>query len=262
MAEDLTAGLYERAREWATEDERVAAAFVYGSLARAQTHDLSDLDLLIVAQPDQRDALWREREALAERVLGTPAIFRQEPSWQRPFRFQAWRADLVEVDLTYDEGTAVVWEGIASGFLVLVDRGGIAGRLRTAASAWQRPEFDAAMFDTGTWPWLLWLLGRLRHGQHWMVRYGVMDTLNNRVLPLLGAAGHNAERTLAPGDLQQLYAAAPRSAEAEELARSLCATAELYDAALDEWAARTGKPRPRHPLAPGVLDLVRSAIEH
>jgi hypothetical protein len=29
-----------------------------------------------------------------------------------------------------------------------------------------------------------------------MVRYGVMDTLNNRVLPLLGTAGHSADHSL------------------------------------------------------------------
>ena len=258
MTEEPTTALHKRAREWAIGDERVAAAFVYGSVARGQTHDLSDLDLLIVAQPGKRDALWLEHEVLAERILGAPIIFHHEPSWQRPFRFQAWRADLIEVDLTYDEGTAVMWEGLAGGFLALVDRIGIAGHLQAEAAAWQRPEFDAATFNQGTWPWLFYLIGRLRHGQYWMVRHGAMDILNNRVLPLLGAAMHNAERVLSPGDLQQLYAAAPKSADEEELARSLRATAELYDTALDRWAARTGKPRPRHPLAPGVLAHLRA----
>jgi predicted nucleotidyltransferase len=258
MAGDRTAELYQRAQAWAQADQRVAAAFVYGSVARGHTHDLSDLDLVIVAQQGQRDALWQEREALAARILGTPPMFRQEPSWQRPFRFQAWRDDLVEVDFTYDEGAPVLWEGIARGFVTLVDRGNLAAQLRAEAAVWQRPEFDAAGFDQGTWPWLLWLVGRLRHGQYWMVRYGVMDTLTNRVLPLLGAAGPTAEQALEPSDLEQLYLAAPRSASREELARSLAATAELYSAALDRWAARTSQARPVHPLAAGVLELVRT----
>src|SRR5438132_8303322 len=109
---DLTARLCERARQWAVEDERVAAAIVYGSVAQGQSNDLSDLDLLVVARPGQRDQLWLEREQLAERILGAGAIFQQEPSWQRPFRYQAWRSDLVEIDLTYDESAAAVWAGL------------------------------------------------------------------------------------------------------------------------------------------------------
>ena len=60
-------------------------------------------------------------------------------------------------------------------------------------------------------------------------------------------------------DRRRFDAAAPRSTEPGELARSLRATAELYDAALDRWAERTGRPRPRHPLAPGALARIRSA---
>jgi hypothetical protein len=204
MSEMPTIGLYERARAWAVSEQRVAAALVYGSVARGDIHDLSDLDLLVVAQLDQRDVLWQDREALAARILGAPIIFHQEPSWQRPFRFQAWRADLVQVDLTFDQGAAIPWEGITQGFAVLVDRAGIADQLRATLASWQRPVFDAAAYDQGTWPWLWWLVGRLRHGQYWIVRYGVMDTLNNRVLPLLGVIGPGAEQTLEPPDLERL----------------------------------------------------------
>lgn len=59
-------------------------------------------------------------------------------------------------------------------------------RLRSDLATWHPPEFDAPALDDATWGWLNYLHGRLRHGEAWMVRYGVMDTLNNRVLPLLG----------------------------------------------------------------------------
>jgi hypothetical protein len=76
--------------------------------------------------------------------------------------------------------------------------------------------------------WLNYLRGKLRHGETWMVRYGVMDTLNNRILPLLGTAGHSAHHSLSAADIDRIHRAAPASAEPAELRRSLRATAELY----------------------------------
>src|SRR5690606_37572070 len=99
--------LADRAAAWARSDERVLAAFGYGSLARGDASDWSDLDLLVVVKPGTRDAMWAEREEIAGRILaGDGVVFSQELAWQRPFRFQAWRKDGLQVDLTFDEGQA------------------------------------------------------------------------------------------------------------------------------------------------------------
>jgi hypothetical protein len=95
---------------------------------------------------------------------------------------------------------------------------------------------------------------KLRHGESWLVRFGVMDTLNNRVLPLLGAASHSAHSQLDPADINRIQQAAPASPEPAALHRSLRAAATLYAWALDRWSERTGLPRPRHPLAPAIMD--------
>ena len=91
-----------------------------------------------------------------------------------------------------------------------------------------------------------------------MVRYGVMDTLNNRVLPLLGTAGHSAHHGLDAADIERVHRAAPTSAETAELRRSLLATAELYAWALERWSQRTGQPVPRSPLTPAIMEKLRA----
>lgn len=83
------------------------------------------------------------------------------------------------------------------------------------------PAFDAAGYDGGTRVWLDYRHGRLRRGETWVVRYGVMDTLNNRVVPLLGLAGHSVRAELGDGVIDQLNKAAPVSGDVDELRRSL-----------------------------------------
>lgn len=245
--------LAARARTWGESDERVGALIVYGSVAQGRADVFSDLDLIVVARPGQREALWSERAGTGDRLLGEPSAWNQEPYWQRPFRYQAWRADLAGVDLTFDEGRAQPWEALPLGFDALVDRDGIVAALEKHLAGWQPEEFDAVAADGGTWVWLNWLLGRLRHGELWFVRCEVMKVLRRQVVPLLGAADHAVHSVLDESDRSRLHAAAPNSGEPDELWRALRATAELYDDALIRWADRTGRLRPENPLRRAVL---------
>jgi len=254
-AEEMAA----RAARWAQSDPAVRAAVVYGSLARGAATEDSDLDLIIVAEPGQRETLWERRRQISAALLGRPAVWSQEPAWQRPFRYQSWDDRLAELDLTLDEEYVRAWPVLARGFRALVDKAGVAERLATDLASLEPPEFDAPAHDGGTWAWLHYLHGKLRHRETWMVRYGVMDTLTTRVLPLLGTAGHSARAGLDADDLARVEAAAPVSSDLAELHRSLWETAQLYDAALDRWAQRTGRPRPRSPLAARVLARLRDS---
>ncbi len=249
----------ERAAAWAESDDAVRAVIVYGSLARGTADDGSDLDVIIVAEPDQRDALWDRREQISDLIHGHHAVWHQEPLWQRPYRYQSWDEKLAELDLTLDEEHASPWAALTRGFLPVVDKAGVTARLRSDLAAWQPSEFDAPAFDGGTWAWLNYLRGKLRHGEAWMVRYGVMDTLNSRILPLLGTAGHSAHHGLDAADIDRIHRAAPASSQPAELRRSLLATAELYAWALDRWSQRTGQPAPPSPLAPVTMDKLRAA---
>jgi hypothetical protein len=248
-----------RAEAWARAEPAVRAAIVYGSLAQGTANEESDLDLIIVAELGHRNALWDRRAQVGSIVLGRDAAWRQEPLWQRPYRYQIWAEDLTELDLTFDEEFAAPWAALVLGFRAIVDKADVEARLRHDLTRWQPLEFDAPTFDGGTWAWLNYLNGKLRHGEAWIVRYGVMDTLNNRVVPLLGGAGHSAHRDLDAADLALLHEAAPRSADLAELRRSLRATADLYSLALDRWSERTARPRPLNPLAAMVQVRLRAA---
>jgi hypothetical protein len=168
-------------------DAAVRAMIVYGSLAQGAADEDSDLDVIIVAEPGQRDALWDRREQISDLIHGHHAVRHQEPLWQRPYRYQSWDEKLIELDLTLDEEHAMPWAALTRGFRAVVDKADVEARLRSDLATWQPREFDAPAFDGATWGWLNYLNGKLRRGEAWMVRYGVMDTLNNRVLPLLAS---------------------------------------------------------------------------
>ena len=94
----------ERAASWAESDAAVRAMIVYGSLAQGSADEGSDLDVIIVAEPGQRDALWDRREQISDLIHGGHhAIWHQEPLWQRPYRYQSWDEKLAGLDPTLDE---------------------------------------------------------------------------------------------------------------------------------------------------------------
>lgn len=247
----------ERAIVWAADQSALRGVVVFGSVAQGVDNHYSDLDLVLVAEPGRREELWGDRAAIAAAVMATEPAYVQEPSWQGQFRYQAWDADLHELDLTIAEESVEVFGGITRGFDVLVDRADVEKQLTAAVVQWSAPEVDATALDNSTWPWLLGLQGRLRHGERFAVRAGVIDTLMGRVVPMLGGEWHTAESQLSAEDMQRVHDAMPRSGKFTELSRSLLETACVYDWALDRWAERTGQPRPRNPLA--SLTLARLA---
>jgi predicted nucleotidyltransferase len=247
----------QRAAEWIRAEPGVRAGVVYGSVARQEATEESDLDLILVAEPGERERLWERRRELAGRLHERDVVWAQEPSWQRPYRYQTWDDQLNELDLTFDEEHASAWHALRRGFVMIVDKADVGSRLTADVAALALPAFDAAAYDGGTWVWLDYLHGRLRRGETWLVRYGVMDTLTNRVVPLLGSAGHSVRTELGDGVVDRLNSAAPASGDVAELRRSLLATAELYDWALGRWAKRTGQPKPRSVLAAPILARLR-----
>jgi predicted nucleotidyltransferase len=246
-----------RAAEWIRAEPSVQAGIVYGSVARQEAGVDSDLDLILVSEPGQRQQLWERRRELSAAIHEREIVSVQEPLWQRDFRYQSWDDHLNELDLTLDEEYAAAWLALKRGFVMLVDKADVGVRLTEHLAALSPPVFDGASYDGGTWLWLNYLHGRLHHGENWIVRSGVMDTLNNRVVPLLGSAGHPACAELGPAVVDQLNEAAAPCGNPVELRRSLRATAELYDWALAQWAERTGAPNPRSPLAAAILTKLR-----
>ena len=67
-------------------------------MARIPAEDMIERARAWVA-PGERDALWAERGSVVDRILGGEHVYAQELSWQRPYRFGAYRADLVQAVL-------------------------------------------------------------------------------------------------------------------------------------------------------------------
>lgn len=249
--------MVERAAAWAESEPAIRAMIVYGSVAQGTADEDSDLDVIMVTKPGERDSLWERREQISDLIHGCRAVWHLEPTWQRPYRYQSLTETLAELDLTMDEGHAHAWAALARGFRPIIDKAEVTARLRSDLAAWQPREYDAPASHPVPLLWLNYLRGKLRHGEAWAVRYGVMDTLSNRILPLLGTAYHSAHHDLAAADIDRVHRAAPTSSEPAELRRSLLATAELYEWALDRWAQRTGQPPPRSPLTAPVMAKLR-----
>lgn len=248
MTEDepsLHALVAGNAAVWGHEDDRVLAVIVYGSIARGTSRATSDVDLLVVAREGRREDLWADRQHVAATILGDTVATATEPTWQRSYRYQAWRADLaVMLDLTVDEGQAYIWRGIVDGYRVLVDKADMTGTLAASIEAWRSPPLDAVALTARFWPWVDHLIGMVEKGQCWATRSGLHELIDACVLPLLEAEPDQFERVADPTMIRALEAAAPSSADPAELARSVRAVVALFDAA----SATSTHGVPDHPL--------------
>jgi predicted nucleotidyltransferase len=264
---DQTLKILERARAWVTEDERVRAALVHGSVAKGELTPLSDLDLIIVTEPGQRDAIWAEREQLTRRLLGAVPAQTNEVAHQRPYRWQARTADLDMLDLTVDEGAVDVWIGLAGPVDFLVDRAEVrVGFERAMAALSPPPAYDPTSECDGTWALFAWLTGLLLHRRTLYARIGLNDLITRRMVPLLDRSPYTIGTVDDPDDralTDRLDLAFPRSGEPAEMARALRASADWYADLLSDWSTRTGRPRPSSALESAVFAaLDRSSASH
>lgn len=227
----------EAARRWAQSEPRVRALLVKGSLGRGQADELSDIDLIIVSEPGQRDALWRDRRALPE-ALGQPvAVFKEAP-WHSPYIAIAIFEGPLKVDLTFEDGDVPPDEGLAVGYLVLMDRGSVERRLRSRLASFSPPPFraeDLAELDGHAWDWIWWLYVKLARGERWLVYLELPKLLETIVIQahnvLAGAPGsgtYGLHRRLSESVAAEMAAALPRRPAPQELHRSLLALVALY----------------------------------
>jgi predicted nucleotidyltransferase len=259
---DRVAQIVERARDWAIRDSRVRGALVHGSAARGETTPLSDVDLIVVADTGQREAIWAQRAEISRDLLGDGIVEAHEVPHQRPFRWQARTADLRTLDLALDEGHIEMWSGLAGEVDFLVDRADLARERESWIASYQPPRYDTVGQDDETWAILSWLAGSLLHGRVWQVRWGITDLIGRRILPVTDEPSYALGALPADGPLiRRLDAAMPRSLNRAELARALQEVAKLYEHLLDEWAARAGVTAPRSPFAPAVRDVLGRLVE-
>ena len=253
--------IVERARQWVHQDERVLGAFVHGSAARGDVTLLSDVDLIVVAQPGRREEIWAERDQISRALLGAAVAEAHEVPHQRPFRWQARTADLRMLDLALDEGAIDMWPGLVGDMTCLLDRDNLQQQRMGWVADYQPPVYDVAGADDQTWCLLSWLAGALLHGRVLLVHRGITDLIGNRIVPVSGRLGYglgSAEEDAAL--IERLEDALPHSLRRAELARSLRQTAQLYRDLVAGWATRTGATPPSSRLAPAVLDALNKLV--
>ncbi len=195
------AAVLDAARRWAEADPRVRGLLVKGSVGRGKADALSDIDLVIVSQPGQRDALWEDRRSLAE-ALGQPLGLFKEAPWHRPYLAIAIFDGPLKVDLFFEDGEVPPDEWLQDGFVVLLDRGGVEARLRRRLASFQPPRFraeDLAELDVHAWDWAYWLWVKLARGERWLVYVELAKYLESIVVPAYNAlAGEPEGRRLRP----------------------------------------------------------------
>ncbi len=226
----------ETARQWATQEPAVAAVVVYGSVHDRRVHAHSDVDLVVVVRPGQRDRIWSERHAVAALLLGEPPAWSHELGWQGPYRYQAWTPSLISVDLTFDEGELEDHAVLAEGFTVL--HGTVAD---PDAGNGETPSASTGEELQGeTWVWLLGLHGRLLQERYWEVFSGLIQLLDTRIRPLLP-----------PGEFSALGRLIPANLRSSDLLNALRSTAQTFDE-----RTRASSQRPPMVLAAAIRQAI------
>ena len=258
--------LVAAATDWVEQTTEVTAIVLYGSLAQGRGHPLSDVDLVIVAQPGRREALWSNRDDVAAALLGQPVAWGHELPWQRPYRYQAWAADLKQVDLTFDEESIEPSPTLRDGFRVLVDKTGATGKLATdldqLTGQLESQQPDPGELDGSTWVWFLGIHGWLQNGRCWQAYTNLVQLIDTRIAPLLAdGPSYKLEDAALVDRVDQLHGVVPASPRRDDVARALAAAVRLYDSAVGSWTRRIGHAPPSSPLAPQIRRVLIGHLE-
>lgn len=261
---DQALEILRRTRVWVSGDARVRAALIHGSVVKGEVTPLSDLDLIVVAEPGERDAIWAEREHLTRRLFGGPPAVGEAPT--TPYRWQARTADLDMLDLTLDEGSVRVWNGFEGPVEFLIDRASVREEFERAMIELTRlPPYvhDAEAECDKIWGQFAKLIALFLHHRMLSVRIALNDLITHHLLPMLPRSAYSIGSVSDRLDwefitrLDQVY---PSGCEPGELGRAVRAAADWYAELLTDWAMQTGRPRPVSGLERGVIDAMDRLI--
>jgi aminoglycoside 6-adenylyltransferase len=226
---------------WAEERPDVRAALLVGSRARTSepADEWSDYDFVLLLedpQPYIDDAGWLT-------AFGRPLLTFLEPTAVGAFverrvlfdngqdaDFTLLPASAVEL-IGHDDVAAV----FGRGYRVLVDRAGVASRIRTKSPAPSRADGDYAQLSNDFWYHAILAAKKLRRGELFVAKQtcdGYLKALTVQLLAWRAAPGtdtwHNGrfvDRWADPADLRELGAAYARY-DADDVARALWATVD------------------------------------
>lgn len=162
---------------WSEKDPDIAGLVLYGSVARGRSHASSDVDLVIITRTGKRDQVWNKRAKIATRLLDAELAWSHDLPWQGDYRFQAWRSDLLGVDLTIDDGYAHWHETFNAGQPTVV-----AGDVTLPAQTNHGRRRITP--DMEVWVWFLGNHNQLQQDRAWDAYCQLIQLLNTRLRPL------------------------------------------------------------------------------
>jgi predicted nucleotidyltransferase len=173
-AESRRGALIARFAAACTDDERIIAAFVGGSVARGTADDHSDLDLCVVTTDDGFDDVFADRASIV-RSLG------------RPLFLEVWGDEHPEVFAILDDGSVVEMFFVRQGdlpaaqvgaIIPVIDRHGVLAAVELPVRPVDRRDLVAATRDVLAWFWhdADHLTTALARGHAWWA-YGQVEAL-------------------------------------------------------------------------------------
>lgn len=157
--------------------------------------------------------MWANRAEIASQLLSSRVAWSHDLPWQGEHRYQAWRQDLLGVDLTFDEGLVEDHETFRQGQPIV-----IAGDLTLPPLTDEDPRTEALSLDMETWSWFLGIYNQLQQERSWDAYCQLVQLLDSRIRPLLD-------------DEPTLTALVPTAATRTAVHTALQAAAGAYDAA-------------------------------
>jgi predicted nucleotidyltransferase len=252
--------LLDAATQWAELEPRVRALVLKGSLAQGRGDELSDVDLIAVTEPGEREELWAEREVIT-RSLGDPLGIFREAEWATPYMVIALYDGPQKLDLAFEEERLAPDPWLRDGYEVLT---GSVAAPDLADPARFGAEADLRELDAHAWDYAFWLHVKLERGERWVAYLELAGFLHHIVLLAHNAAkeegwagGRGVDTRLPRETVAALEAVLPRSAEPDELRGALLAAAELYAEARAELKARHDPELPDE-LMQQVLERLRA----
>jgi hypothetical protein len=198
-------------------DPRLVGVLAGGSFLTNTMDQYSDLDLIVVVEERDYDAVMSEREALAGSLGQLLASFTGEHVGEPRLLICLYEEPLLHVDLKF-----VTLEDLAERVedpAVLWQRDGRLGQTLAAGQA-EYPSPDAGWLERRFWVWVHYTTTKLGRGELFEVLH-LLDYLRSAVLGPLGLQKAGAR----PSGVRRIETAAP------ELARRLEATVARYEAA-------------------------------
>ena len=215
--------LLERAVARFWDDDRVSSLVLGGSLARGDADFYSDVDLYVISRDEAFDAVFAERDLVAE-AIGRPLLrFAVDPIPGGSRDFIVTYPGPVKLDLMYYRESEVKPEPKWTATTVLKDGSGALAAVvsRSAVSGPDLP-VPAVELEQRFWTLCWYVYGKISRGELWEALDGVHAIRGKILLPLLDrTAGRphegyrRLERKLDPETLGSLTATvAPLQREA------------------------------------------------